>query len=263
MRRRAKDGIGRSAAVLLAELARPGPARVSTRRSNVADADALIAADLAFRLPDGGIEITAAGRAHLARAALARGDAGVDPFAGQHLSLAHEDIETAGGRTRVAVDLAESPLVWLARRKGRDGRALIEPAQLQAGERLRADFTRAQLMPRITANWASAVAQDGHRGTRTATFTEAAVAARQQVRQALDQAGPEFTGLLLDVCCFLKGLEDVERERGWPRSSAKVVLQLGLDRLARHYGYGGEARGAARAPVRTWLAQDAQFVVGE
>ena len=79
----------------------------------------------------------------------------------------------------------------------------------------------------------------------------------------LTRLGPEFTGLLLDVCCFLKGLEDVERERGWPRSSAKVVLQLGLDRLARHYGYGGEARGAARAPVRTWLAQDAQFVVGE
>jgi Domain of unknown function (DUF6456) len=83
------------------------------------------------------------------------------------------------------------------------------------------------------------------------------------LRHALDQVGPEFTGLLMDVCCFLKGLEDVERERGWPRSSAKVVLQLGLDRLARHYGYGGEARGAARAEVRTWLAEDARFAVGE
>ena len=263
MRRRAKDGIGRSAAALLTELARHGPVGVSARRSLAADADTLIAADLVLRLPDGGLEITTAGRAHLARAALARGDAGIDPFAGQHLSLAQEDIEAAGGRARVTVDLAESPLAWLARRKGRDGRALIEPAQLQAGERLRADFTRAQMMPRITANWTSAVAQDGHRGDRTATFTEAAVAARQQVRQALDQVGPEFTGLLVDVCCFLKGLEDVERERGWPRSSAKVVLQLGLDRLARHYGYGGEARGAARVPVRTWLADDVRFVIGE
>jgi hypothetical protein len=42
-----------------------------------------------------------------------------------------------------------------------------------------------------------------------------------------------------------------------------VVLQLGLDRLAWHYGFSAEARGPARAPVRTWLAPDAAFVVGE
>jgi hypothetical protein len=161
------------------------------------------------------------------------------------------------------MDTAESPLVWLARRKGRDGRALIEPVQLQAGERLRADFTRAQLMPHITANWNSAVARDRRGGGGVTTFTEAVVAARQRVRHAFDAAGPEFIGLLLDVCCFLKGLEDVERERGWPPRSAKVVLQLALDRLARHYGYAAEARGRGHAAVRTWLAPNATFVLGE
>ena len=267
MSRRAKAGIGKSAAALLAELARrehSGMGAAPPRSEAAAhDASALVAADLARQLPGGGLEITDAGRAHLARAALARGDTDVDPFTAQHLALAQGEAETASGRARVTVDLAESPLAWLARRKGRDGRALIEPAQFQAGERLRADFTRAQMMPRITANWTSAVARDGHRGARATAITETIVAARQRVRHALDQAGPEFTGLLLDVCCFLKGLEDVERERGWPRSSAKVVLQLGLDRLARHYGYSGAARGAARAPVRTWLADDARFVVSD
>ena len=93
--------------------------------------------------------------------------------------------------------------------------------------------------------------------------TETVIAARQRVRHALDAAGPEFTGLLLDVCCFLKGLEDVERERRWPPRSGKVVLQLGLDRLARHYGYAAQAHGAAHAAVRTWLAPDAEFALSE
>jgi hypothetical protein len=150
---------------------------------------------------------------------------------------------------------------WLAHRKGRDGRALIEPVQLLAGERLRAEFTRAGLMPRITANWSASVA-DGRRGASSAPFTESVIAARQCVRHALEAVGPEFAGLLVDVCCFLKGLVDIERERNWPQRSAKVVLQLGLDRLARHYGLRTEARGRGTAKLRTWLADDVEFVVG-
>ena len=260
MVRRVRRGIGTSTAKLLAGLAQ----REAGAGGSLSPGEAarLLAADLICRRGDGGFAITDAGRAHLARAALSRGGAEIDPFRGQHLRLAVADAETPAGRARLTVDLAESPLAWLARRNGRDGRPLIEPEQLQAGERLRADFTRAQLMPHITANW-NAAAGEGQHGGLAVSLTEAVVAARQQVRQAFDAVGPEFTGLLVDVCCFLKGLDDVERERGWPRSSAKVVLRLGLDRLARHYGYGAEARGAARAPVRTWLAEGAGFVVGE
>jgi hypothetical protein len=187
----------------------------------------------------------------------------VDEFRGQHLALAQRQIVTEFGRASVTVDEAESPLAWLARRRGRDGRALIAPHQLQAGERLRADFTRAHLMPRTTSNWSSAISSGrrGAGGGRASSATDAMVTARQHVHRALDAAGPELAGLLLDVCCFLKRLEDVERERGWPARSAKVVLQLALDRLARHYGYGGEARGRARSAVQTWLADDAGFSV--
>jgi hypothetical protein len=186
----------------------------------------------------------------------------VDGFRAQHLALTQCQIVTELGRTSVIVDETESPLVWLARRRGRDGRALIEPDQLQAGERLRADFTRAHLMPRTTANWSSPLSSGRHGGgERASALTDTVIAARQSVHLALDAVGPEFAGLLLDICCFLKGLEDIERERAWPARSGKVVLQLALARLARHYGYSARARGSARAPVRTWLADDAAFGV--
>jgi hypothetical protein len=162
----------------------------------------------------------------------------------------------------VVVDEAESPLVWLARRKGRDGRPLIDGYQLAAGERLRAEFTRANMTPRVTSNWEAAVSTGARSaGSGAGHMTEMVIAARQRFRHALDAVGPEFAGLLVDVCCFLKRLEDVERERQWPARSAKVVLQLGLDRLARHFGLTHAARGKERPDITTWLAPDAAFTV--
>ena len=57
-------------------------------------------------------------------------------------------IRTAG-REIVAVNWSESPLGQLMRRKGRDGEAFLSSAEFQAGERLRADYTRGQIMPRL------------------------------------------------------------------------------------------------------------------
>jgi hypothetical protein len=87
------------------------------------------------------------------------------------------------------------------------------------------------------------------------------IAARQYVHQLLDAVGPKFSGLLLDVACFFKGIEDIERERAWPARLAKVVLQLALDRLARHYGIAAQAKGRAHAPIRIWLADGVTFSV--
>jgi hypothetical protein len=117
------------------------------------------------------------------------------------------------------------------------------------------------MMPRTTSNWASPIASGRRGGERASGFTETMIAARQRVRQAIDAAGPEFGGLLLDVCCFLKGLDDIERERAWPSRSAKVVLQLALDRLARHYGYAAQVTGRERSAIRTWLAEGEAFRV--
>lgn len=248
-------------AVLTALAVAPSDNRTGTfpMRIDAADADLLIAADLAQREPGGRLVATQAGRARALRQLAA--DGAIDPFRAQHLDLARRLIALPHGHADVVIDEAESPLARLAKRKGRGGAPLIEGVQVQAGERLRLDFTRAQMTPRVTSSWDAALAQ-GRRGQGSAgTFTDVMVAAREQLRRALDAAGPEFAGLLLDVCCFLKGLEDIERERRWPPRSAKVVLQLGLDRLARHYGLAEAARGRARAPIRTWLEPGNEFVV--
>ncbi len=184
----------------------------------------------------------------------------IDNFRARHLDISTREIMSENGVVSVMVNDSESPLAWLARRKGRDGRTMISPNQFVAGEKLRADFTRGQMTPRVTSNWAEP--SGGSRGPKggAGEMTDLIVASRQRVGLAMEACGPEFSGLLMDVCCFLRGLEDVERERGWPTRSAKIVLQLALDRLARHYGLVNEGKGAAH--IRTWLAGDATFSSG-
>lgn len=182
----------------------------------------------------------------------------IDAFRAQHLDLATRDLMMEQGPSQVLINNSESPLAWLASRKDRDGRALIGQDQFIAGERLRADFTRGHLSPRITSSW-SGIGRTRGAGGGAGEMTDLIVASRQRVRSALEACGPEFAGLLMDVCCFLRGLEDIERERGWPSRSAKVVLQLALDRLARHYGFRTLRQRDGVARIRTWLADDATF----
>jgi hypothetical protein len=194
------------------------------------------------------LRVTAAGQAHAARHGA---PAGVDPFLAQHKPLARGQ----AGDAQVLVDEAESPLAWLARRKGRDGLPFVDAACLEAGERLRRDLTIGAMLPCTTANWSAAVAS-GSRSHGPTDFTDAMIAARQRARAALGAVGPDLSGLLIDICGFLKGLETIERERGWPARSGKLVLELALRQLCRHYGFEAVARGRATTGLRHWGVGD-------
>ena len=171
-------------------------------------------------------------RAYLRRALAAREEA----FIEQHGEIAATVREIDGTPQPLRVNEAESPLAALARLKDKGGEPFLPAEALAAGERLHADFTRAQLQPRVTASWQPRLSgrTRGERGGM-ADLADSAVAARIAVNRAIEAMGPELAGAALDICCFMKGLELVERERQWPVRSAKLMLRTALLALARHY----------------------------
>lgn len=180
----------------------------------------------------GGVRPTREAAAFVARHA-SPGDA---DFARPHRMLADDTITIDGAPAKVTRNLAESPLSTLERLKDRDGEAYFPREAIAAGERLHADFTRGQLQPQITMRFEPRLgaAVKGARGA-VSDLSDTALAARVRVNRALEALGPELSGVALDVCCFMKGLETVERERQWPVRSAKLMLKTALLALHRHY----------------------------
>jgi hypothetical protein len=154
----------------------------------------------------------------------------------------------------LAINIAESPLALLYRLSDKSGCKFLSEAEFIAGERLRADFTRGQMMPHVTAQWhrVSVKQVKGQRGAG-ADYSDYTIDCRARVNRALAAVGPELSGLLVDICCFLKGLTQVERERGWPARSAKMLLKTALGILQRHYN--GD-RQPAEPNLRHWGDKD-------
>ena len=175
-----------------------------------------------------------------------------DPFLSQHRVAGRRYIADAGKPNAFyPVNLGETPLGRLRRRKGPDGKPLLTDHQFDAGERLREDFTKAQLTPKITSDLSLPPGQKTRRGPSTAlNIQDVALAARDRVHNALQAVGSGLSDVLLEVCCLLNGLEQMEQNLGWPRRSGKVVLLIALDRLADHYGLTGSEPG--RKHRRFW-----------
>lgn len=194
-------------------------------------------------------QITEVGRAWLRRtlAEVAQGRASQpgfaeaqSVFAAQHqVAGARIEIDPETGAPEVMrVNLGESPLGWLARRVGPDGKAFLTPDEVEAGERLRVDFEIAQIGPSVAQDWRKFLTP-GDRMSGSPSGQGPAtgpIGARDRVTKALGALGPGLADVALRACCFLEGLEACERRMGWSARSGKVVLKIALGRLSEHYG---------------------------
>ncbi|MCK0166453.1 DUF6456 domain-containing protein [Jannaschia sp. S6380] len=188
--------------------------------------------------------ITEAGRAALKRLLSENLNARVEargmaespsPFLTQHMELAQQVRPSAAGEERLRVNLAESPLGSLARKKDRDGKPFLSMELVVAGERLREDFERAQMGPRVGQNWERFLTAGGRGQIGPGTNCSGPEDARTRVSEALRALGPGLADVVLRVCCFLEGMETAEKRMGWAARSGKIVLRIALQRLAAHY----------------------------
>ena len=142
----------------------------------------------------------------------------------------------AGERARlkavrsVTMNLAESPLGWLK------ARGHLSDRQFDAGERLRADWERAQLSPSVTMRWDAVPLGHQKRGPETSmTPSDGQLAAKRRFEEAVAAVGGGLADILWRVVCAGEGMRDAERALGWPARAGKLVLVLALERLADHY----------------------------
>ena len=133
------------------------------------------------------------------------------------------------------VNLGESPIAWLARRRDGKGEAWLTLIEVAAAEKLRDDFVIAGTVGRLTMAWDAGPKARGGRGPGVDP-AERARAAKARIARALSEVGPGLREILEHVCFAGTALEAAERSLGLPRRAGKTVLKLALGRLAAHYG---------------------------
>jgi hypothetical protein len=169
------------------------------------------------------------------------------------LDMAAERLPATRSDATPRVNDAESPLLWLHRRKGADGQPLLDEAGFLAGERFRRDVTQAAMLPSVTTNWSRMESSSSRALPRDpALASDVTIAARQRVRAVFRLLGSDMGHFMLDVCAFLVPLQEAEARRAWPARSGKLVLRMALSQLATHYGIVATASGPAVGTINGW-----------
>jgi hypothetical protein len=172
----------------------------------------------------------------------------IDPFNGQHRNTVR--------RCDLSINLSESPIARLAVATAKGGEPFLESHHVEAAERIRRLVERAALQPRMTMNYTAAHSVGG--SSAAPEIGDMAADARRELARISAALPHDCFAIALDVCGFLKGLQQVEIERGWPRRSAKLVLRIALECLAEYYGLSHQAIGAQSRRPHRWMDETAR-----
>lgn len=145
-------------------------------------------------------------------------------------------MEADGRLTTRRANLGESPILWLARRKDQSGRPWLTPAEVAAGERLRAEAERALSGPSLTMRWDALPRARSGGGAVRVEPSDRALAASARVQAALAACGPRLRAIVEQVCVHGGSLQLAEQALCLRRRQGKTLLKQGLQALADHYG---------------------------
>lgn len=130
----------------------------------------------------------------------------------------------------VTVNLSESPISWL------HARGHLTDRQFASGEKLRADWERANLAPSMTMRWNITPPGKGRRGAPDMLdASEMQIAAKQRFDNAIASLGSDLSDICWRIICAGEGVPAAEKGLGWPARSGKLVLKIALDRLGDYY----------------------------
>lgn len=123
-----------------------------------------------------------------------------------------------------------------------------------AADRLMRLFARANLRQRVTMSYdPTRIGRQG--GAGQGDLADSAADARKTLNRLANDLPADCWAVLVDVCLFDRGLQDIEQARGWPRRAAKLVLRIGLDQIASRFGLDAGAAGKSVGELRNWLPE--------
>lgn len=170
---------------------------------------------------------------------------------GQDLADQHREIVVKANGTRK--NLAQGTLGTLV--IGQKGaQPFMQRHHVEAANRIEKLVEQAQMRQRTTMSYdPTRVGGKSGSGSAGPELGGRAIDARNTLNACLGKLAPDCAGVVLDVCGLQKGLQLVEQERKWPRRSAKMILRVGLDQVAIHFGITPSVIGSQSNRPQQWI----------